>query len=42
MRTCIEHPEIVARMARIERMLYIVIGIALGSGVLQVSQLVGA
>ena len=33
-RTCPEHPEILRRMARIEAMLYVVIGVALGSGAL--------
>ena len=39
-RTCPEHPEILRRMARIETMLYIVIGVALGSGALQLWQVI--
>lgn len=38
---CDQHPSLVARMERIERLLYIVLGVALGSGVLQLSQVVG-
>ena len=37
---CDQHPDLVSRLARVERLLYIVLGVALGSGALQLSQVV--
>jgi hypothetical protein len=39
---CDQHPAIEARLARIERLVWIGLGLALGSGALQLSQVVGA
>lgn len=38
---CPEHPAIETRLARIERMQWLIIGIGLGTGVLSLSQLLG-
>ena len=40
-RYCDQHPQIVRDISDIKRMLYILLGIALGSGVLTLSQVVG-
>ena len=39
-RYCPEHPDILRRLVRIEQMMYIVIGIALGSGAIQLWQVI--
>lgn len=39
-RYCDQHPQLLARISRIETLLYLVLGVALGSGVLQLSQVV--
>jgi hypothetical protein len=37
---CEEHEALVARMARIERILYILMGLGLGTGLLQIGEVV--
>lgn len=39
---CDQHPLMMARLDRMERLIWIGLGLALGSGVLQLSQVVGS
>jgi hypothetical protein len=41
MQTCDQHPVIEARLQRIERILYILMGLGLGTGLLQIGQVIG-
>ena len=38
---CDQHPQMMARLDRMERLIWLGIGLAFGSGILQLSQVVG-